>query len=400
MKKFKSLFVEFEREWQIKMTFFFSPILNSIFKIAGCYLILGSISNSLYGQVGSTGNKVSTVYNSNQENSNTNSSLVKGIMMDIQGESLVLAAIKPGRLCFDSLVKRSVIVRSSYLRYNANCKIYLEGIDYTVDYDKGEIQRTINSSIPDYSKNILYGKKDFDHTKFADFSNHPYFIWVDYVTKNGERLANPNDQSKYLVNFRKKLEAGRPVTIVSYGNSITAGGEASTPQLRFQSVYGNYLKSIFPSANFTIEDVSIPGYSSSQGIEWWDTYIGKTSPDLVLVGWGMNDHNIGGNTPEQFRKNLVKLVGMIKERKNAEVILYSSFPPNNDWHFGSHSMELYAEATKQAALEANCAYVDVYSTWFKVLKRKDQSSLLGNNINHPNDFGHWLYAQAFEAMSF
>jgi hypothetical protein len=36
----------------------------------------------------------------------------------------------------------------------------------------------------------------------------------------------------------------------------------------------------------------------------------------------------------------------------------------------------------------------------KVFKRKDQSSLLGNNINHPNDFGHWLYAQAFEAMHF
>jgi hypothetical protein len=63
-------------------------------------------------------------------------------------------------------------------------------------------------------------------------------------------------------------------------------------------------------------------------------------------------------------------------------------------------MELYAAATKQAALEANCAYVDVYSTWMKVFKRKDQSSLLGNNINHPNDFGHWLYAQAFEAMHF
>ncbi|MEI6392747.1 MAG: hypothetical protein WCT12_16780, partial [Verrucomicrobiota bacterium] len=25
---------------------------------------------------------------------------------------------------------------------------------------------------------------------------------------------------------------------------------------------------------------------------------------------------------------------------------------------------------------------------------------IGNNINHPNDFGHWLYEQAFEAMKF
>ena len=400
MMKFKKNFAAFESVLQIKMLFFVSVLFNTICKLAACYLMLWSISNSVYGQPATAGNKVSTVYNSNPEHNNTNASSARRITMDIQGESLVLATTKPGRLCFDSLVKRSVIVRSTYQRYNANSKIYLEGIDYTVDYDKGEIQRTFNSSIPDYAKHILYGKKDFDHTKFTDFSNHPYFIWVDYVTQNGERLAQPNDQSKYLVNFRKKLETGKPVTIVSYGNSITAGGEASTTELRFQFIYGNYLKSIFPNANFTIEDVSIPGYSSKQGIEWWDTYIGKTSPDLVLVGWGMNDHNIGGNSPEQLRKNLVKLVGMIKERKNAEVILYSSFSPNNDWHFGTHSMELYAAATKQAALEANCAYVDVFNTWVKVFKRKDQSSLLGNNINHPNDFGHWLYAQAFEAMSF
>ncbi|MEO6808363.1 MAG: hypothetical protein ABI353_04550, partial [Isosphaeraceae bacterium] len=65
-----------------------------------------------------------------------------------------------------------------------------------------------------------------------------------------------------------------------------------------------------------------------------------------------------------------------------------------------HRMGLFADATKQAALDSKCAYVDVYNTWKMVLNRKDQPSLLGNNINHPNDFGHWLYEQAFEAMTF
>ncbi len=93
------------------------------------------------------------------------------------------------------------------------------------------------------------------------------------------------------MNFRKKLEAGIPVTIVSYGNSITAGGEASSTELRFQYRYIKYLNEIFPKSDIKIEDVSIPGYTSTQGINLWDDYIGKTSPDLVLVGWGMNDHN-------------------------------------------------------------------------------------------------------------
>jgi len=150
-----------------------------------------------------------------------------------------------------------------------------------------------------------------------------------------------------------------------------------------------------------VQDVSISGYSSQQGIDWFDKYFGTADkPDLALVGFGMNDHNIGGPDPAKFTSNLVTIVKMIRERKGAEVILFSAFPPNDDWHYGSHRMGLFAEATKQAAAEAKCAYVDVWSTWKMVLQRKDQSSLLGNNINHPNDFGHWMYEQAFEAMEF
>ncbi|MCX6228168.1 MAG: SGNH/GDSL hydrolase family protein, partial [Bacteroidia bacterium] len=266
----------------MKKLFINCHLSNITFKLLICYLTLGAISTNTFGQPDPKGQKVSTVYSSNRENSHS----TKGITMELQGESLVLAATNPGKLTFDSLVSRSVIVRSTYQRSNSACKIYVEGVDYTIDYAKGEIQRTVNSTIPDYSKNVLYGKKDFNHSKFTDFSNHPYFVWVDYMTKNGQRLAELNDQRKYLVKFRKKLERGEPLSIVSYGNSITAGGEASAKEFRFQSLYGNYLKSIFPNANFKIEDVSIPGYSSKQGIEWWDTYIGKTSPDLVLVGWG------------------------------------------------------------------------------------------------------------------
>jgi|GEM_PF-146889 len=324
----------------------------------------------------------------------------EGEPMKVQGESLVLAKTDPGNLCFDHVAKGSVVVRSTYLAGAEKSVVHKEGVDYTVDYEKGTIARTEASAMPDFSRNMLYGQKDFDHTKFPGFTNHPFFVWVDYTTTGGRPWARPNDQTPYLAKTRARLEAGGPFRIVSYGDSITAGGEASTPDLRFQAMFGKYLQRQFPKAQIEVEDASISGYASIHGIEWWDKYIGKTSPDLVLVGWGMNDHNLGCVDPEQFRKNLVTLVGMIRERKGAEVILFSAFPPNDDWHYGTHRMGVYAETTRAAAAEAKCAYVDVFSTWQLVLQRKDQSSLLGNNINHPNDFGHWLYEQAFEAMRF
>ena len=150
-----------------------------------------------------------------------------GTTMKVRGESLVMVKTQPAKLCFDQVNKGSLTLRSTYVARKKDVVVYTEGLDYTVDYDRGTIGRTPNSRIPDYSTNCLYGQKDFDHTKFASFSNHKWFVWADYQTANGKPFAEPNDQSKYLADVRKKLEAGGPFKIASYGDSITAGGEAS-----------------------------------------------------------------------------------------------------------------------------------------------------------------------------
>ncbi len=319
----------------------------------------------------------------------------------VQGESLLLSKTEPASLCFPQVLKGSLTLRGTYAPGKPDGISYIEGRDYVVDYAKGAVVRTPDSRIPDYSTHCLYGLKDFDHGKFPDYSNHKWFVWADYQTTDCQPWAKPNDQTRQLAAVRKKLEAGGPFKIVSYGDSITAGGEASSENLRFTHLFANYLQAMFPKSKIELVDVSIPGYSSREGIDWFDRKMGPVSkPDLVLVGFGMNDHNKGGPDPENFKNNLLAIVKLIRERKGADVILFSAFPPNDNWLFGSHRMEKFAAATRQAADAANCAYADVYGTWEMVLKRKDQSSLLNNNINHPNDFGHWLYEQAFEAMIF
>ena len=324
-----------------------------------------------------------------------------GRQMTVQGESLVLAKTRPGKLCFDHVEKGSLILRSTFVAEKEGGIVYNEGSDYIVDYVEGTISRTTNSRIPDYSTNCLHEQKDFDHNKYPDYGNHKWFVWADYRTTNGKPWAKPNDQSQYLVDIRKKLEAGGPFKVVSYGDSITAGGEASEVDFQFTRRYARYLQARFPKSKIEIQDVSIPGHTSRQGIDWFDKKMGTVEKlDLALVGFGMNDQNKGGVEPEKFKNNLIAIVKLIKERKGANVILFSAFPPHDNWHYGTHRMARFAAATQQAAAEANCAYVDVYGTWEMVLKRKDQSSLLSNNINHPNDFGHWLYEQAFEAMDF
>ena len=40
----------------------------------------------------------------------------------------------------------------------------------------------------------------------------------------------------------------------------------------------------------------------------------------------------------------------------------------------------------------NVTFADVTTPWLELLRRKHFSDLSGNNINHPNDFGHRVYA--------
>lgn len=317
----------------------------------------------------------------------------------VQGESLVLADTTPGRLCFDQVVPGSVTVRSTYRPDRAGSVAYDEGRDYVVDYAHGTVARTAQSRLPNHAMHPLFGLKDFDHTRIPDTSNLPYFAWVDYTTTNGRPWATESVPLGALAGMQAVLAAGGPYRVVGYGDSIMCGGEASEPDLRFANRYGRYLQRQFPQTQVTVEDASIPGYTSTHGIMCWDQYLGKTSPDLVLLGWGMNDHNtVDGNEPAAFRRNLVTLVNMVHERLGADAILLSACPPHDDWHYGTHRMPLYAEMTRLAAAETGVAYADVWGVWQRVLQRKDQSSLLANNINHPNDFGHWLYLQAFIAM--
>ncbi len=316
------------------------------------------------------------------------------------GDSLVLAGTAPGKLCFDKVAPGSVTVRSTYEAGEGGTIVYMEGRDYTVDYAQGALARTKDSRIPDFRTNVLYGQKEFNHGKFPGFGNTGFFAFVDYETDGAYPLAQPTDQAALLPKTVKKLREGGPFKLVAYGDSITAGGDATAMHLRFQRRYAKHLGERFPKAVIKVENGATGGDSTLQGLTRLEEKVLTRSPDLVLVGFGMNDHNVHGVPLERFEENLVTIVTKIRDATGAEVILFSTFPPNPDWMHSSHRMEQYAAATQRAAKQLQCAYADVHSVWSRVLDRKDPSGLLGNNINHPNDFGHWFYLQALEAVQF
>jgi lysophospholipase L1-like esterase len=319
----------------------------------------------------------------------------------ISGESVVLAAQLPAKLIFNSLVSGSLVIRSTYKSGQSGTIIYTEGTDYVVDYELGLIWRTSSSRIPDYANNSLYGKRSFDHVTDTIEANTAYFVYCDYHTTNPTKLTETTNQSDQLKRARTKLQAGGDFTLLAYGDSICAGGEASTAALRFTDMYASYLQANFPNANVTLLNQATGGDRSTEGLSRLATKVLNTSPDLVLLGFGMNDHNTDIGIPvAQFKSNMTQMVQSIQSNLQCDIILFSAFPPDPNWKYSSHSMAKYAQATREVAVANGCAYADVFGVWMRALDRSNHQSLINNHINHPNDFGHQLYFEALKAVEF
>lgn len=314
-----------------------------------------------------------------------------------QGESLLFVGVEPSALAFLPAAGEPVRLRSTY-RPGPATETYEEGRDYRVDYARGTLTRLPGSRLPDFTTNVLFGQTQFDHTKFPGYGNKPFFAYADY------RPATPADwpvqasQVHVLRATRAKLESGGPLTVVAFGDSITNGGEASVPELIFWQRWVADLRTRYPRAQLNAVNGATGGDTTTRGLQRLAEKVVSARPDLVLIGFGMNDHNRRGVPLPDYERQLRELVTRIRAGTTAEVILFSTFPPNPQWLHGTQRMAEYAAATAKVAGEMKCAYADVFNNWQAMTARKRPEDLLANNINHPNDFGHWVYYRVFGAL--
>ena len=248
------------------------------------------------------------------------------------GESIVLAGESPANLAFAPDLAQPVEIRSTYRRGLPQTLVYEAGRDYLLDAT-GRIRRTHLSRIPDFGTNILYGKEDFNHNQFPGFGNGPFFVYVDYSHR--EKWQRPPAKPEFgpvcLPDTRKKLLAGDKVRMVAFGDSITAGGEASEPGLIFWQRWAESLRARYPSAAIEVTNGATGGDTTVQGLQRLQDKVLQQKPDLVLIGFGMNDAN-ANMTPATYKSNIQAMVTGIKSyNPNAEIILIASTLPNPDW---------------------------------------------------------------------
>jgi len=238
-------------------------------------------------------------------------------------------------------------------------------------------------------------------------------VLVDYFSSGQDVEVFPIDEtSGDAVTFTTpgriprtlaKLRERKPVQIVCWGDSVTAGGDASSPETQYPAVFRKRLRARFPEADVTVQTVAVGGSNSRQWL-YPDRFPGArpdqtvwkrvvaAKPDLVTIEF-VND---AGMTPQQVNMVYADILNRLR-KIGADVILIT---PHFTMPAMMHMKSLrepdrrpYVLALRAFADRHQLAVADASSRWAHLWKEGlPYVTLLRNGINHPDDRGHAIFA--------
>ncbi len=324
------------------------------------------------------------------------------------GEAFVFAGEDALPLRYKPVAGSVKSVRSRWRNDAAEVERFEEGKDYIVDYETGTIRRAPGGRIADARLHPMHGVRAFNHNDYPDYSNAAYTVYADYESDEGPGEpsveASDIERSGLLNRVVRKLRAGEEALYVVYGDSISTGGEASEESLAYFGRFADQLRKLYPQGRLRIANMSIGGEDTHGGAARVDADVAPLRPDLVSIGYGMNDQNVhddGSHTTslEQFDRNLRGMIEAIRSAGDGDIVLVTPCEPNPNWRHASGKTPLYADAIRNLGREYGIGVADAHAEWTEELAAgKTHESLLLNNINHPNDYGHWIYSKAFARM--
>jgi lysophospholipase L1-like esterase len=199
----------------------------------------------------------------------------------------------------------------------------------------------------------------------------------------------------------KKLSEKQPLTIALLGDSISTGCNASgwANTAPFQPPYQDLLTLRLQASygtEVTLKNLAVGGTDTAWGLASIEKVI-ATAPDLVILAFGMND--AAGRPAKDYQANIRSMIDTVrKEHPGAEFILVATMLGNKDWTTLHHELfPQYRDALAELC-GPGIVLADMTSLWEELLKNKKDWDLTGNGVNHPNDFGHRLYAQVLTAL--
>ncbi|MDB5337924.1 MAG: GDSL-like Lipase/Acylhydrolase [Planctomycetaceae bacterium] len=237
-------------------------------------------------------------------------------------------------------------------------------------------------------QSLLFGPGHWFHDRQIEVSyRHKPAKWSGAVPRLAQKL---------LPKTFALLRAGKPLTLGVSGDSISAGGDASGvanvppfmpayPELVAAQLQAGY------GGEISLKNRAVGGWSIANGVGDLDKLLAE-KPQLIVMAYGMND--VGRRDPEWFKGQAKTFIDRVRAADpNIELILVAPMLGHSEWVHTPREMFFKYRDVLAAFEGPGIALADVSSVWETLLKSKHDLDLTGNGLNHPNDFGHRLYAQ-------
>lgn len=284
---------------------------------------------------------------------------------------------------------------------------YVEGIDYTISGNT--ITLTANSRIKYWNLDSLYvsvqpttnlpvlsgeylGRWFF----YSETEPNRHQICISYTHSENYEGAVPVGQSEKLPKTLSKLNNGEALRIGVLGDSITVGA-GSSKSLKSDPMQGayidlvkEYLTAKYSSATITVDNQAVGGTNANWGVVNVDRL---SECDLAIIAFGMND---AVTSLESYETSINAIISAIKAvNPDCEFVLVSPMIPNPNVRGWTGSVPNFENKLIDIVTSRSDAVLAPMTTMSKSVYGlgKKFIDINSNNINHPNDFLHRIYAQ-------
>ena len=295
-------------------------------------------------------------------------------------------AVKEKKLAYP--IAKVLEVRSADLK-----TLYIEGVDYEVTAE-GNLKALENTSMPITTFNSSYHDMDIQNVgimsniytdKYLDYGEGVHFYYkqvcVTYI-RTVEYDGPAYENEEILVKTTEKLTNKEALKIVFYGDSITTGCNASSmansePNMPyFDRMVVDKLSAHYQTDKISFENTAVGGWTTEQGLNEYSKRVLAKNPDLLVLGFGMNDATIGA-TAEQYGNRIVLMINNLRKKNpNAEVLLLTTMNANPEatgfyGNYQKNQVELSNTLKDIASAYEGVAVADVNSMHNWLLERKD-----------------------------
>ncbi|HYB10610.1 MAG TPA: SGNH/GDSL hydrolase family protein [Alphaproteobacteria bacterium] len=188
-----------------------------------------------------------------------------------------------------------------------------------------------------------------------------------------------------------RLVNGRPVKIVAFGSSSTAGAGASDAGHAYPSQLADALGRLFPKSHVAVLNKGVNGEQTADMLSRLDRDVLAEHPDLVIWQSGSNEI-LAKSDPAVFRRQMLDGLARLKSAGVEVVLMDAQFAPRilENPDYGA-----FNEALREIAHRGRIAMFDrfeVMRSWLASGK-EDEATFVAKDQLHMTDAGYRCVGQ-------